>query len=97
MHFAPELIRVAPKVFVLKGGLQAIGAQKFNLETGARTFGPVDGCRVEIRLEDEGYKMPVIQNYTLNSVCGPERDHYAGCGFGPPGQDRRRSRAEKLT
>ncbi len=71
MHFNPQLVRVAPKVFVLKGGLQAIGAKKFNLETGARTFGPVDGCRVEIRLEDTGYKMPVIQNYTLASVVDP--------------------------
>ena len=71
MQFNPQLIRVAPKVFVFKGTLQAIGAQKFKLETGARTFGPVDGCRVEIRLQDEGYKMPVIQNYTLNSVVDP--------------------------
>ncbi len=71
MHFAPQLVRVAPKVFVLKGGLQAIGATKFSLETGQRTFGPVDGCRVEIRLQDEGYKMPVIRTYTLTSSVDP--------------------------
>jgi len=71
MHFAPQLVRVAPKVFVLKGGLQAIGATKFSLETGQRTFGPVDGCRVEIRLQDEGYKMPVIGTYTLTSSVDP--------------------------
>ena len=67
MHFAPQLVRVAPKVFVLKGTLKGFGATKFNLETGARTFGPVDGCRVEIRLQDEGYKLPVLGAYTLNS------------------------------
>lgn len=71
MHFAPQLVRVAPKVFVLKGTLQAIGATQFKLETGARTFGPVDGCRVEIRLQDEGYKLPVIGAYTLNSSVDP--------------------------
>ncbi len=71
MQFSPVLVRVAPKVFVLKGTLKAIGATKFVLETGERTFGPVDGCRVEIRLEDEGYQMPVIQTYTLNSAVDP--------------------------
>ena len=71
MHFAPQLVRVAPKVFVLKGTLQGIGATKFNLETGDRTFGPVDGCRVEIRLQDEGYKRPVLGTYTLSSSVDP--------------------------
>ncbi len=71
MHFAPQLVRVAPKVFVLKGTLEAIGATKFNLETGERTFGPFDGCRVEIRLQDEGYKLPVLGAYTLSSSVNP--------------------------
>jgi len=71
MDFHPELVRVAPKVFVLQGTLNAIGAKKFVLETGQRTFGPVDGCRVEIRLEDEGYVVPVINDYTLNSTVDP--------------------------
>ncbi len=71
MHFAPQLVRVAPKVFVLKGTLAAVGATKFNLETGERTFGPTDGCRVEIRLQDEGYKLPVIGTYTLTSSVDP--------------------------
>ncbi len=71
MHFAPQLVRVAPKVFVLRGTLQAVGATKFNMETGARTFGPVDGCRVEIRLQDEGYTLPISGAYTLNSSVDP--------------------------
>ena len=71
MDFQPELVRVAPKVFVLRGTLKAIGAQKFVLETGAREFGPVDGCRVEIRLEDEGYKPPDVGTYTLGSAVDP--------------------------
>ncbi len=67
-NFHPQLVRVAPKVFVLKGSLEAIGATKFKLETGERTFGPVDGCRVEIRLQDEGYVRPETATYTLNTA-----------------------------
>ena len=90
MHFAPQLVRVAPKVFVLKGSLKAIGATTFSLETGARTFGPVDGCRIEIRLQDEGYQLPVIGTYTLNSERRPQCDDHAGRRFRPGRQDRRR-------
>ncbi len=71
MDFQPELVRVAPKVFVLKGKINVIGATKFTLETGERTFGPVDGARIEIILEDKGYVRPVIQSYTLNSAVDP--------------------------
>ena len=71
MKFNPQLIRVAPKVFVLKGTMVGIGATKFVLETGERTFGPVDGCRVEIRLQDASYKMPNIQTYDLSTVVDP--------------------------
>ena len=31
----------------------------------------MDGCRVEIRLEDEGYKLPSVSNYTLSSAVDP--------------------------
>ena len=72
MQFAPQLVRVAPKVFVLKGTLNAIGSKTFSLETGARTFGPVDGCRIEIRLQNEGYHVPTIGNYTLSSAVDPD-------------------------
>ena len=71
MHFAPQIVRVAPRIFVVKGTLQGYGATKFNLETGERTFGPVDGCRVEVRLQDEGYKLPVLGAYTLTSSVDP--------------------------
>lgn len=68
MQFNPQLVRVAPKVFVLRGTMHAIGATSFVLETGKRTFGPVDGCRFEIRLEDANYHQPVISTYTLGSA-----------------------------
>ncbi|MGI4790697.1 MAG: hypothetical protein ACRYFS_17850, partial [Janthinobacterium lividum] len=47
MDFQPQLVRVAPKIFVLKGKINVIGATKFVLETGQRTFGSVDGARIE--------------------------------------------------
>ena len=71
MDFQPQLVRVAPKVFVLKGKINVVGATKFVLETGERTFGLVDGARVEIILQDKGYVRPVIQNYTLSSAVAP--------------------------
>lgn len=71
MDFQPQLVRVAPKVFVLKGKINVLGATKFVLETGQRTFGPVDGARVEIYLQDKGYVRPVITNYTLSSAVDP--------------------------
>ncbi len=71
MDFQPELVRVAPKVFVLKGRINVQGATKFIQETGERTFGPVDGARIEIYLSDKGYVRPVIGSYTLSSAVDP--------------------------
>ncbi len=71
LNFQPQLVRVAPKVFVLKGAINVIGATKFVLETGERSFGPADGARIEIFLSDKGYTRPVIGNYTLSSKVDP--------------------------
>lgn len=71
MDFQPELVRVAPKIFVLKGKINVIGATRFNLESGDRAFGPTDGARIEIFLQDKGYTRPVITNYTLSSAVDP--------------------------
>ena len=79
MKFHPELVRVAPKVFVLRGTMNVIGnnaktqmlhnrqARGF-LETGQAVWGPVDGCRVEIRLNDQGYEMPTLPSFSLTSL-----------------------------
>ena len=63
--FSAELVRVAPKIFVVKGTLTATGAEKYNLETHQVTWGPVDGCRVEYRLSDAGYIMPQLATFGL--------------------------------
>jgi tetratricopeptide (TPR) repeat protein len=78
MEFHPELVRVAPKIFVLKGTMHVIGniakpkaidgKQVGFLENGQAVWGPVDGCRVEIRLNDLGYKMPYIPSFNLSSI-----------------------------
>jgi hypothetical protein len=68
VHFSAQLVRVAPKIFVVKGTMNVIGATQFTLETGQATWGPVDGCRVEVRLQDAGYKMPDIKSFSLSSL-----------------------------
>ena len=71
MQFRPQLVRVAPRVFVLKGTMNVIGNQRTTpgfLEDGQAKWGPVDGCRVEIRLNDQGYKTPVIPSFSLSSL-----------------------------
>ena len=67
-QFRPQLVRVAPRVFVLKGTMNAIGSQGFKLETGETQWVPADGCRVEIRINDQGYTLPVIPSFSLSSL-----------------------------
>jgi hypothetical protein len=68
LGFDAELVRIAPKVFVVKGTLNVIGSKDFKLETGAHTWTPVDGARVEVRLQDADYKMKEIPNFSLSSL-----------------------------
>ncbi len=71
MKFHPILKRIAPKEFVLMGTLDAIGNQRTKpgfLEDGKAQWGPVDGCRVEIRLNDAGYEMPILTSFSLSSL-----------------------------
>jgi hypothetical protein len=63
--FDAQLVRVAPKVFLVKGTLNAIGAQSYNLEKHQVKWGPIPGCRVEYRLSDAGYVPPVLSNFGL--------------------------------
>lgn len=67
-NFEAQVTRVAPRVIVVSGTLNMIGSNDFKLETGAHTWQPIDGCRVEIRLEDAGYKMHLLPSFTLNNL-----------------------------
>ena len=68
MQFSAQLKRIAPREFVLSGTMNVEGAQGFVLETGKKTWAPTDGARVEVRLQDEGYKMKELPSFSLNSL-----------------------------
>lgn len=68
MKFSAQLVRVRPRVFRVQGTMSAIGSKGFVLETGKAQWVPTDGCRVEIRLEDQGYKMKPISSFSLSSL-----------------------------
>ncbi len=67
VHWEPKIERIAPMVLAFDGTVHFIGSQNFKLETGAHTWGPADGCRIEIRLEDADYVYPGEKPFTLNS------------------------------
>jgi hypothetical protein len=67
MKFSAQLVRVAPRIFVCKGTMNVIGAKDFILKTGEHSWQPTDGARVDIRLNDEGYKMRALPGLTLRS------------------------------
>ncbi len=70
MHFKVQFVRVAPKIFVVKGTLDALGAPAQNnfLETGQANWQPIDGCRVEVRLQDATYAFKPIPSFSLSSL-----------------------------
>lgn len=68
LKFSAQLVRVRPKVFRVQGTMNVIGSKGFVLETGQAQWLPTDGCRVEIRLEDQGYKMTPISSFSLSSL-----------------------------
>jgi tetratricopeptide (TPR) repeat protein len=67
VNFDDTLTRVAPMVFMLTGHASFIGSTNFVLETGAHKWGPADGCRVEIRLQDADYQFPKDQTFSLGT------------------------------
>jgi hypothetical protein len=72
--FQVQLKRIAPKVFICSGHLHIIGSaqdgpNKFFLEQKTPvTWTPIDGARVEIRLQDQGYKMPTLRAVDLSNL-----------------------------
>lgn len=59
VNFRYRITRVKPKVFEVAGTWNLVGSRSF--DWNARKIavaGPVDGARVEVRLQDAGYKMP---------------------------------------
>ncbi len=69
-HFDATLSRVSPMYFVVTGTLQLPQSYGFVLETGAHEWVPANGDRVEIRLQDYDYHVPVTKTFTLNYDVG---------------------------
>jgi len=67
VHFSAQLERIAPMVLLVKGTMNVIGSKNFILETHAHTWAPIDGCRVEIRLQDADYKMPANVQFNMSN------------------------------
>lgn len=68
LKFSAQLVRIRPRVFRVQGTMNVIGSKGFVLETGKAQWVPTDGCRVEIRLQDQGYKMKPIPSFSLSSL-----------------------------
>lgn len=60
-QFQVTVTRIRPKVIEVTGRMNLLGAKNFD----ERIWGPVDGARVDIRLEDQGYKMPDAREFTF--------------------------------
>lgn len=55
-QFAVRVVRLRPKVLEVSGRWNLIGAKNFD----DHIWGPVDGARVDVRLNDYGYVMPPV-------------------------------------
>ena len=71
VNFDATITRIAPMVLMVSGHANFIGSKMFVLETGQHDFGPIDGCRIEMRLQDSDYTIPVHTSFSLNSNLNP--------------------------
>jgi len=60
------LVRTAPMKFRFEGTANFVGAKKFTLEGHQVTWGPVDGARINFRLEDADYEQPQSLPFDLS-------------------------------
>jgi hypothetical protein len=74
VNFSGTLTRIAPMVFVVSGKMSMVGSQPkigskpgYNLETGKASWGPADGARVDVRLQDSTYQMPRTATFGLSN------------------------------
>ena len=67
-NFDFTVTRIAPMVLQITGHAHFEGSKSFVLETGQHTFGDVDGCRIELRLQDADYKYPDNVSFGLESA-----------------------------
>jgi tetratricopeptide (TPR) repeat protein len=70
--FQFQVVRTKPKVIEVSGSWNLEGAKSFDVEKaktvgrGIAVGGPVDGARVDVRLQDQGFVMPPPAEFTFD-------------------------------
>jgi hypothetical protein len=62
-HF--KVVRTKPRVLEISGSWNLVGARSFDIEKGIAVEGPVDGARVDVRLQNAGYTMPNVEEFSF--------------------------------
>lgn len=62
VQFSARVVRLRPKVLQVSGQWNMLGAKNFD----DQIWGPVDGARVEVRLQDYGYQMPQPREFSFD-------------------------------
>jgi tetratricopeptide (TPR) repeat protein len=63
--FRFKVVRVKPRVLEISGSWNLVGARSFDVEKGIAVEGPVDGARIETRLQDAGYVFPDVKEFSF--------------------------------
>jgi tetratricopeptide (TPR) repeat protein len=75
VQFTAEVVRVRPKVLYISGQWNLVGSKLYDptdankpneFGKGVLVAGPVDGARVDVRLQDQGYKMPESSEFNFD-------------------------------
>lgn len=64
-EFTYTVTRTKPRVLEVSGSWNLQGARSFDINKGIDFAGPVDGARVDVRLQDAGYKMPDPKEFSF--------------------------------
>ncbi len=75
VQFSAQVIRTRPKVLEISGQWNLVGSKMYDptdankpneFGKGVLVAGPVDGARVDVRLQDQGYKMPEEKEFNFD-------------------------------
>ncbi|MBC8101599.1 MAG: hypothetical protein H7Z41_03315 [Cytophagales bacterium] len=75
VQFSAQVVRVRPKVLEISGQWNLIGSKAYDptdankpneFGKGMLSVGPVDGARVDVRLQDAGYQMPAPTEFNFD-------------------------------
>jgi tetratricopeptide (TPR) repeat protein len=75
VQFSAQVVRLRPKVLEISGQWNLVGSKLYDptdpnkpneFGKGVLVAGPVDGARVDVRLQDQGYKMPDSSEFNFD-------------------------------